>query len=95
MEEEQDEWEDGGDIRRILGKQVMQDTAQNSQKTKNTKKLKNTTQLVPKNNQKPIKSTKTRDGDGRNTQQLPLKNTNKHTKTDNKPNKQSKKIQKR
>ena len=39
MEEEQDEWEDGGDIRRILGKQVMQDTAQNSQKTKNTKKV--------------------------------------------------------
>ena len=38
------------------------------QKTKKQKKFKNTTQLVPKNNQKPVKSTKTRDGNGSHTQ---------------------------
>ena len=45
----------GGDIRRILGKQVMQDTAQNTQETKkSTKNNKENKQTAKNNVYKPL-----------------------------------------
>jgi hypothetical protein len=70
----------GGDIRRILGKQVMKNTTQNTPKNKKTKKIQ---KYHPIGTKKQPKTNKIHQNAGRQWQTytiVTLKSTNKHTK---------------